>query len=163
MKVLALLAVLMWPSLAGAECAWVMWEHFVSSIAPQAWAIGKAYPTLAECETAAVRFSTDRMAQYHRECEGAKCPEAKEFSTHGNSITTRHKDGWVSTRAWVCYPDTVDPRAKQPRPVAGVPKVANRQDPSPERMSALGLEGTGWRRGWLRCQKSCRRARRRVV
>jgi len=91
---LAALLVLLTPSSAWAECAWVLWEHVMTSnpSAPAAgeWIPSAAHKTQIQCEPHA-----EYMTQKMREKMG-----------------DRHTDklGHEYLVEYVCLPDTVDPR-----------------------------------------------------
>ncbi len=85
---------LLWPTMAGAECAWVLWSrsfHLQGGLT--GWATSSAHGSRAEC-----------LSEAHRVATSIGGPSAKLTNTGSLAITG------PSSYAWECFPDTMRPQ-----------------------------------------------------
>ena len=111
-SVITVLSLHAWAATAAAECAWVLWEHRVTSsksaTPAEVWLPSEATETRADCD-----------ARIEKLIQGLVRPRTtgalKKYERIGDSkgVTTylgRKEQGVYQTSDFRCFPDTIDPR-----------------------------------------------------
>jgi len=75
---------------ANAECAWVLWSHFMLRDGER-WLVNHAFESTADCKAAAAAV-------------------LREAARRGNTVVGGHVTTASGDLSPVCLPDTVDPR-----------------------------------------------------
>ncbi len=101
--VLTLSLIVGWTSAAAAECAWVLWEKKIIGMSVE-WNVVKAAPSFDTCEER-------RLTEWRGWSDALGQGEGIE-RVEGESLTVVAPSG-RTTRLWVCFPDTIDPREKK--------------------------------------------------
>jgi hypothetical protein len=118
---LVLLSGLMWPSLVGAECAWVLWTQDVSmrNFAGQfvhqlSWSPQSSYPKdgrqqcLQDLQTLAARTA----ARLPGSDPDVTIEHTRSDIDDRQSVLKNFADGGFALTIFVCFPDSVNPRDK---------------------------------------------------
>lgn len=100
MKALVLIFVLLTPSLAEAECAWVLWSYvFSGPSGNESHSVDTAHATRQECDEAVRSKANVLKRRGYEDVVGGFPGSYEVMGTKGNNI-------W----RFYCLPDTVDPR-----------------------------------------------------
>ena len=102
-------------SAASAECAWVLWQHHVSTAPSSSWSIEGGYKTAAECATEQARWWDATMKDLNNREKYSRIEKVEGERPKSIVITVKKDPVFTAlnndaSRHVLCLPDTIDPR-----------------------------------------------------